>query len=40
MGMLVSGNVRARHYSPVDHCALFAGYDAALDFVGNALLRH
>jgi hypothetical protein len=40
MRMLVSGCMRARLYSPVNHCALFAGYDAAPDFVSNLLLLH
>src|SRR5215510_2392797 len=40
MRMLVSGGMRARLYSPVDQCALLAGYDAAPDLVGDLLLGH
>ena len=29
----MSGGVRARLHSPIDHRALFAGYDAAADLV-------
>ena len=38
MRMLVSGGVRARLHSPIDHRPLFAGYDAAADLVGEPLL--
>ena len=40
MRMRVSGGTRTSLYAPVDHCALFAGYDTAPDFIGNLLLRH
>jgi hypothetical protein len=36
--MLVCGGVRARLHSPIDHRALFAGYHAAANLVGNLLL--
>src|SRR5271166_1850901 len=40
MRMLVSSGMRARLHSPIDHRALFAGYHAAADLVGDLLLRH
>ena len=38
--MLVSGGMRASLHSPIDHRALFAGYDAAANLVGDLFLGH
>ena len=40
MRVLVHGDMRVRLHSPIDHRALFAGYHAAADLVGDLLLRH
>jgi hypothetical protein len=40
MRMLVSGCVRTRRHSPIDHRALLAGYHAAANLVGDPLFGH
>jgi hypothetical protein len=38
--MLVTSGVRAGLHSPIDHRALFTGYDAAANLVGDLFLGH
>ena len=40
MRVPVHGDMRVRLHSPIDHRALFAGYDATANLVGDLLLGH
>ena len=40
VGAHAAAHKHARLHSPINHCALCAGYDAAPNLVGNLLLRH